>query len=302
MTDLKIAVIGETGQLARALKTRGLSQGHMIRSYGRQNLNLASDPKLIRDFVGGLKDADVLINAAAYTAVDAAEDNECIAHKVNASAPGIMAEICADRNIPFIHVSTDYVFSGAQSTPYSVEDVTEPLGVYGKSKLLGENAVLKAGGQISILRTSWVYDGIGSNFFTTMLKLAHGRAEIDVVSDQFGRPTYAGHLADAAFIVAKSLVAGAKDAVGVFHVSGTGAPIHWAQFARAIFEISRAHLPHIISVRDIPSDAYATRAKRPTYSVMDVIHFERTFQTKLPNWNEGLKEAFAEWEHRDENG
>jgi len=299
MMPLNIAVIGQTGQLARALTSRARTTPHKLTCYGRDALDLTCEPDQVTQFINSINNVDVIINAAAYTAVDKAEDDAIMAFKVNAETPGTFAKICAEKNIPFIHISTDYVFNGQSSAPYKPNEPTDPLGVYGASKLAGEEAILESAGRASILRTSWVYDGTGQNFFTTMLRLAQDRSELNVVSDQFGRPTYAGHLADAALRTAEVLQAGGADASGVFHVSNSGKNIHWADFASSIFAVSRAYITHDINVNGITSAQYPTRAKRPAYSVLDITRFEKTFQMKLPDWREGLKEAVAEWvEHQ----
>ncbi len=295
MTALNICVIGQAGQLARALASRSKMSSHNIQCYGRNALDLTSEYDAIAQFIGRLNKADIIINAAAYTAVDNAEDDKATAYQVNAEAPGMLAKLCSSRKIPFVHVSTDYVFNGKKSSPYLINDPTEPLGVYGASKLAGEQAVLKAGGHSAILRTSWVYDGTGKNFFTTMLRLAQERKELSVVSDQFGRPTYAGHLADAVLCTAEALARRDKAVAGIFHVSGRGDIVHWADFAKSIFEISRGHRAHDVVVNEITSADYPTRAKRPNYSALDVSHFEETLQMKLHDWRDGLKEAYYEW-------
>lgn len=295
MKLLNVAVIGRNGQLAKALDNKTVLAGYSIRCYGRDTLDLTSSEPVISEFTESLEVAEVLINAAAYTAVDCAEDDEEVAFQVNAKAPAFLAKACARRGIPFVHISTDYVFDGTNTVPYKIDDPTQPLGVYGASKLAGEKAILDIGGKAAILRTSWVYDGQGQNFLTTMLRLAQDRSKLGVVSDQFGRPTYAGHLADAALRVSEELATGNANAEGLFHVSNTGDVIHWAEFAKSIFEVTQLARQHGITVDEITSAEFPTRARRPSYSALDTSHFEDTFNMKLPDWRAGLKSAIDEW-------
>ncbi|PHR93600.1 MAG: dTDP-4-dehydrorhamnose reductase [Robiginitomaculum sp.] len=293
---LNLAILGKTGQLAKALKQSVETQGHSAQFFDRKACDLNQSPEKIRAFINTLDKPDVLVIAAAYTAVDAAENDEKTAYAVNALAPTYIAEACATRNIPLVHISTDYVFAGDASTPYPVNTAAAPINVYGASKRAGEQGILNTGCHAVILRTSWVYDGYSKNFMTTMLRLAQTRTCIDVVADQIGRPTYAGHLADAVLKAAAGLHQGQTESQGIFHVSDTGTPISWAEFARAIFAIAKHKLPHKIEVTNIPSTHYPTPAQRPAYSVLDTNRFEQNFNCALPLWNEGLKKAYAEWD------
>ncbi|WP_371396606.1 dTDP-4-dehydrorhamnose reductase [Fretibacter rubidus] len=284
---MRLAVIGKTGQLAKAMAARAPDAEY----YGRDALDLTWNTHAIENFILNL-DVDAVIIAAAYTAVDAAETDSDTAFAVNAVAPGIIAKACADKNIALIHISTDYVFNGQGTTPYSVDAPTDPLGVYGASKLQGEQAVTAAYPQAAIVRTSWVYDGTGANFFNTMLRLGGTRDMLSVVHDQIGRPTFSGHLARAVLDMVPAVMRG--DVGGVFHVSNTGAPISWADFARAIFDITARHRDHSVTVNNIPSRDYPTPAARPAYSVLETTKFESQFGA-LPDWQSGLKDAYKEW-------
>ncbi|MEP3655299.1 MAG: dTDP-4-dehydrorhamnose reductase [Litorimonas sp.] len=286
--SLRIAVIGKTGQLARALLREGEELGHEIIALGRDTLDLTSAPSIIEARISELPSGlDALVLAAAYTNVDGAESEVDTAYAVNATAPAIVARACAQHDIPLIHISTDYVFNGEADIPYSPDDDTDPLGVYGASKLDGELAVLNSGARALILRTSWVYDGDGRNFLTTMLRLAKTRDLISVVDDQIGRPTFAGHLASAILTAAEVLAQNPDIETSIFHVTNGGEPVSWAGFAKAIFKTAGVD----VKVDGIPSSDYPTAAERPAFSVLDTESFERTFLHPLPDWQSGLRAA-----------
>ncbi len=297
MTLTRLGIIGETGQLARALTEICRGKAIDLIVLNRQSLDLSASKIDIQSNLLKFKNVDAVINAAAYTAVDAAENDEIIATRVNAEAPELFAIYCKRRDIPFIHISTDYVFDGNSPTPYQVDSPTAPLGVYGRTKFLGENHVKDVGGNFAILRTSWVYDGIGKNFMTTMLRLAQDRTILSVVEDQFGRPTYAKHLARACLSCALGLLQDGEKNSGIYHVSNTGPVISWAHFARSIFEQAENKLPHKVDVKGIPSFEYPTLAKRPAYSALDISKFHDHFDYLLPGWQIGLVDAIREWAH-----
>jgi dTDP-4-dehydrorhamnose reductase len=293
--SLRLAVIGKTGQLGQALLREGEDLGHQIIALDREALDLTASPKQIKAAIAGLPSGlDGLILAAAYTDVDGAETNADLAYAINSTAPAAIAMACAQHDIPMIHISTDYVFDGEADQPYSPDDDTDPLGVYGASKLDGELAVINSGARALILRTSWVFDAINKNFLTTMIKLAKTRDEVSVVDDQIGRPTYAGHLAQAVLKAAQGLAEEPDLETGVYHITGGGEEVTWAGFAKAIFQTvgSNTH------VDEIPTSDYPTPAERPQYSVLDTDRFERTFRHPLPEWQAGLRAALDE---RDEN-
>lgn len=275
-----LLVIGQTGQLARALARRSSDAITIPRSA----LDLSAEPDACRHALTALIEEHRprgIINAAAYTQVDQAETNRALAFQVNAEAPALIAQICAAQNLPFVHISTDYVFDGSQTRAWRETDPTKPLNVYGQSKLTGEQPVLRAGGHAAILRTSWVYDLDGRNFVTTMLRLAESTAKLRIVDDQIGRPTHADVLADAA------LAALGKS--GIFHVSGTGDPVSWAEFAAEIFRL----VDWDISIMPVPSSEYPTAATRPSFSGLDTSKFEKTIGP-LPNWRKTLQDAFSQ--------
>lgn len=289
---MRIAVIGQSGQLARALHTRTAARSLYAQFYGRDALDLTADAATITTFIDGLN-VDAVVIAAAYTAVDKAEDDRDIAFAVNAAAPTVIAKACAARGFALVHISTDYVFDGKGTDgPYAIHAPTAPINVYGASKYAGEQGVQDSGAKAAVLRTSWVFDGTGANFMTTMLRLGQTRDALSVVHDQIGRPTFAAHLADAVLEILPAVQAG--KASGLYHVTGTGAPISWADFARAIFDISADHRNHDITVTDIASKDYPTAAARPAYSVLDTSRFSREI-APLPDWQSGLKQAYKDW-------
>jgi dTDP-4-dehydrorhamnose reductase len=222
----------------------------------------------------------VVINAAAWTAVDKAETEEAVAAVVNGAAPTAMAQACAARSIPFLHISTDYVFDGSGAQPFTPDHPTAPLGAYGRTKLQGEQGVAAAGGQWLILRTSWVVSAHGANFVKTMLRLGTERASLNVVADQIGGPTPAAAIADTLYTCAAAMLLGAPG--GLHHFSG--APdTSWADFARAIMTAGGLNC----TINDIPSSAYPTPARRPMNSRLDCTSLDR-FGITRPDWHQGL--------------
>lgn len=289
-----ITVIGKTGQLAKALIREGALSGVRLHSLDRTACDLSASVEQIEAVIDALPETDVIIIAAAYTAVDAAETDQETAMAVNALAPGAIGRAAKRRNIPVVHISTDYVFAGHADAPYKPNEPLGPINFYGLSKSKGEESLLESQPHSAILRTSWVYDADGKNFLTTMLRLAQTRTELSVVSDQVGRPTYAGDLAKASLKAAAALMENRKGARGTFHVSNTGRSISWADFATAIFEVFQSELDHKMTVTPISSAAYPTPARRPAWSVMDVSKFETVFDCNLPDWRDALNRAALE--------
>ncbi|WP_370268002.1 dTDP-4-dehydrorhamnose reductase [Nioella sp.] len=273
---MSLLVFGKTGQVARELQRRAPDAIFL----GRDAADL-SDPAACAAAIDKIRPTAV-INAAAYTAVDAAESEEPLATRINGDAPGAMARACARLGCPFVHISTDYVFDGYGTTPWPADAPTGPLGAYGRSKLSGEQAVRAAGGVHAILRTSWVVSAHGRNFVKTMLRLGAEREKLTIVADQVGGPTPAGDIAEACLAMAGQL---AKDPSksGTYHFSG--APdVSWADFARAIF--ARAGLA--CEVEDIPTSAYPTPAARPANSRLDCSATLSVFGIARPDWRNGL--------------
>ena len=281
---MKILVFGEIGQLGQELirragdvelEVRGLEEADFTR------------PETCVAFVEGT-DADAVINAVAYTAVDKAEEQEDLAEQINATTPGALARAAAARGLPFVQVSTDYVFDGSGDQPFAVDAPVAPLGAYGRTKLNGEIAVRDAGGVHAILRTSWVVSSHGHNFIKTMLKLGAERDRLTIVADQIGGPTPAAALADACLAAAQQLVADPSKS-GSYHVSG-GPDVSWADFAREIF----AQAGIECEVVDIPSSDYPTPAKRPFNSRMDNSATQAAFGLPRPDWKVGLTEILTD--------
>jgi dTDP-4-dehydrorhamnose reductase len=281
---VKLLVIGQNGQVARELVRRA-PPGATVLAVGRDRADLR-EPAACAALVAGAE-ADAVINAAAFTAVDRAEAEEAEATVVNADAPGAMARAAARRGMPFLHISTDYVFDGGGSAAFTPDAPVAPLGAYGRSKLAGERQVAAAGGAHLILRTSWVFSAHGANFVKTMLRLGREREALNVVADQIGGPTPAAAIADALFAAARAMVAGAPG--GVQHFAGMP-HVSWADFARAIM----AEAGLACRINDIPSTAYPTPARRPLNSRLDSGRFEAQFRVKAPDWRQGLKQVVAE--------
>ncbi len=282
MSRMKILVFGRTGQVATELQR--LAE---VTALGREMADLAQP----EDCATAIRQnaPDLVINAAAYTAVDRAETEEELASVINGAAPGAMARACADLGIPFCHVSTDYVFDGGGVAPRRPTDPVAPCNAYGRSKLLGEEAVCAAGGQSAILRTSWVFSAHGSNFVKTMLRLSETRDTLNVVEDQIGGPTPAADIATALLTMGRAMVAG--HAGGLYHFSG--APdASWADFAREIF----AQAGRATGVTGIPTSGFPTPAVRPQNSRLDCRTLEAEFGIGRPDWRVGLSRVLKELE------
>jgi len=232
----------------------------------------------------------IVVNAAAYTAVDRAEQEPDAAFRANAQAPGVIARWCAGHGVPFVHYSTDYVFDGAGTRPYREDDATTPLGVYGASKRDGEQAVREAGGRHLIFRTAWVYASHGGNFLRTMLRVGAGREHMRVVADQIGTPTPAALIAD----VTAQALRHPGQLSGTWHLTACG-QTSWHGFAEAIFAeaLAAGVLAKAPVVEAIASSEYPTPAKRPAWSVLDNHKLQRDFGIALPQWQQGLKHVIA---------
>ncbi|MBI1365875.1 MAG: dTDP-4-dehydrorhamnose reductase [Alphaproteobacteria bacterium] len=280
---MKILLFGEKGQVATEIRRRA---GADARAVGRAECDLAQPGAASRIIEASR--ADVVINAAAYTAVDRAESDERTAYAVNADAPGEMAKACAARGLPFIHFSTDYVFDGAGARPYRESDETRPVNVYGASKREGERLVASTGGAFAILRLSWVFSAHGANFVKTMLRLGKERRALRVVADQRGKPTPAGAAAGAALAAAEALAAGPEKA-GLYHFAGDEETT-WADFAETIFREAGLN----VAVERIATAEYPTPARRPLYSTLDTSKFEKSFAVAPPSWRAALTGVIGE--------
>jgi dTDP-4-dehydrorhamnose reductase len=281
-----ILVFGKTGQVAIELQKSCEASGIAARFLGRDEADL-TDPAACSARIAQIR-PELVINAAAYTAVDKAEADADTAMAVNGDAPTAMARACAALDIPFVHISTDYVFDGEGTTPFQPRDITGPLGIYGQTKLAGEQGILESGAQAVILRTSWVFSSHGANFVKTMLRLSETRDALTVVGDQVGGPTAASEIAAACLNIGRDL-ASQRGATGVYHFSG--APdVSWADFAREIF----VQAGRTVSVTDIPTSAYPTPAKRPANSRMDCSDLERDYEIARPDWRTDLSNVLTE--------
>ncbi len=284
-----IMVTGGAGQLATAMEQEG---GAVVRRVGRPAFDF-DRPASIAESVQAAQPT-LVVNAAAWTAVDAAEAEPEAAGRANRDGPAMLAAHCADAGIPLIHLSTDYVFDGAKGAPYTEADPTSPTGVYGATKLEGEQAVLAACPRAVVLRTSWVYSATGKNFVRTMLGAAQKNARLRVVGDQRGCPTAARDLAVAILAVAARLRDGWQDHyAGVFHAAGTGSTT-WHGLAVALFEDAGAYGHPVPAVDAIATSDWPTPARRPPDSRLDCTKLSEVFDVRLPEWRGGLSRTVAE--------
>ena len=293
---MRILLTGITGQLGHALRTPLASLGTVVAA-DRTLLDL-SRPSDVSDILNEIA-PDLIINPAAYTAVDQAEDESGLAYRVNAEAPGVLAEWATSHDVPMVHFSTDYVFDGSGDQPWREDDLTGPLSVYGASKLAGEIAIRKAGGCHLIIRTSWVFASRGKNFLNTIMRLARERSEIRIVADQVGAPTSARALANGLSSILASGQAGARknllkqkfDAThGLIHITASGETT-WHGFASAIVDglRNRGVQLAIGNIVPIKTEEFPTKAKRPRNSRLDLGRAERIFGIRMPSWRDALE-------------
>lgn len=275
---MKLLVFGEIGQLGQELQ---LQAGDItLEMRGLEDADF-TNPEACAEWVRKT-DADAVINAVAYTAVDKAEEDEAVALLVNATTPAALAKAAAERGLPLVHVSTDYVYDGTGTEPWATDAPTGPINAYGRTKLAGDDAVTAAGGAHAIIRTSWVVSAHGNNFIKTMLRLGADRDKLTIIADQIGAPTPARDLAIACLSIAKQLIA-APEKSGIYHFQG--APLaSWADFAREIF----AQTNLTCEVVDIPTTDYPTPAARPLNSRLDCSTLETVFGIKQPDWTRSL--------------
>lgn len=281
---MRIAVFGQTGQVATELRQRA-PEDVDLQVLGRDRVDFAR-PEEVYETARDLQ-ADAVINAVAYTAVDKAEEEETLANLVNGASVKAQARACVETGTPLVHISTDYVFDGSGDAPWRPGDPTAPLGAYGRSKLLGEQGIAETGARAAILRTSWVFSAHGGNFVKTMLRLGAERERLTIVADQIGGPTPAAAIADACFALARNLAEGGP--AGTYHFAG--APdVSWADFAREIF--AQAGLsPEVI---DIPTSEFPTPARRPSNSRLDCGLIQRDHGISRPDWRSGLRDVLTE--------
>jgi dTDP-4-dehydrorhamnose reductase len=285
---MRILVTGRTGQVARSLVERGSASKAQVVPLGRPQLDLAEDPRLTVSAIASAR-PDVIVSAGAYTEVDKGENEREAAFTVNQGGAAAVAAAAKHLDVPLIHLSTDYVFDGTKSGPYTEEDATGPASVYGASKLAGEEAVLAEHANSVVLRTAWIYSPFGSNFVRTMLRLARAKEEVAVVSDQRGNPTSALDIADAILVIAANLISGDELAQrGIFHLTATG-DASWAEFATAIFELSAKHGGPEARVRPITTAEYPTAAVRPANSRLNSDKLARLHGVRLGPWQSSLE-------------
>lgn len=288
---MKALVIGGmSGQVARELAALDDPAFNVI-IRGRPYTDLAN-PASLANTISDVQ-PDVVILSGAYTAVDQAESEQATARAINAAGPAAVGAACGAVGIPVVHLSTDYVFDGAKTDFYVETDTTRPLTVYGATKLEGEQALAASGARHVIVRVSWVHAPDGKNFVRTMLRLAKTRERLNVVDDQIGRPTYASHLAIALREIATRLVLDRAAPTGLFHLTGSGEPCSWRQFAQMVFAASKVRGGPVAATDPIPTSAYPTPAKRPANSLLDCSRMADVYGLALPDWRDGVEACVA---------
>ena len=289
--SLRLVVTGSQGQVVRALLERGPDASAEIIALGRPQLDLLQPASILPALEAARP--DVVVNAAAFTAVDLAESQSAETLAINAVGASAVARAAAKLGVPVVHLSTDYVFDGALDRPYREDDLTGPVSAYGRSKLAGELAVAAAGPDHTVLRTAWVYSPFGKNFVRTMLNLAASREEVTVVSDQHGAPTSAHDIADGIIKVARNLKTNPSASLrGIFHLTALGETTR-AEFAETIFALSREAGGPFARVKPIPTSAYPTPARRPANSRLDNAKLAQAHGVVLPHWRDSLVHCMA---------
>jgi dTDP-4-dehydrorhamnose reductase len=288
---VKILATGGSGQVGTELSRRGAAWQTEVHAVTRDELDITQSGAVLA--ILEQTKPDVVVNAAAYTAVDKAETEPETAFAANRDGPGFLAVGCAKLGVPLIHISTDYVFNGEKTRGYRETDHTSALGVYGQSKEAGERAVRESWGRHIILRTSWVYAGHGGNFVRTMLRVGSERESLRVVSDQTGTPTFAGDIANAILSIATNIAGREQAPWGTYHYTAKGQTT-WHGFAEAIFDAAEARLGRHPAIEAITTREYPTPAKRPVNSVLDCAKIDASFKPPRRDWREGLAEVLDE--------
>lgn len=292
MTRLSVLIVGRGGQVARALAATLPAESVDATCLGRPDLDIRDADSITRAVEA--VSPDLVINAAAYTAVDQAETEEDEARLVNAVGAGVLAKAAANCGAPILHLSTDYVFNGEKPSPYIETDPVAPLGAYGRSKREGEQAVAEANPQSVILRTAWVYSSWGKNFAKTMLRVAETREELTVVHDQRGNPTSAEDIAAALWKIAGKYADNRESLVsGVFHLTAAG-EASWAEFAEEIFAVSAAAGGPLARVKRITTAEYPTPTRRPVNSRLDCSRLAAVYGISLPEWRQSTRSVVEE--------
>ena len=283
---MNVLVTGANGQLGRSIRKEAENSKDNYIFTDVSELDI-TDPEAVKKFVDE-KDVDVIVNCAAYTNVDAAEDNESLALKINGEAPGILARAIKERGGSLIHISTDYVFGGAgKNTPISEKQPASPTGAYGRTKLAGEKEIEKSGASAIILRTAWLYSDYGNNFVEKILSLIRNRDSIKVVFDQCGTPTYATDLAKAIVdIIERRQIRGKE---GIYHFSNEGV-CSWYDFAHSAVNLAGIKDKEVLPCH---SSEFPSKVIRPSYSVLDKTKYKTTFNRPIPHWHDSLKECLS---------
>ncbi len=287
---MKVLITGQHGQVSRELQLQLQGLGELI-VLGRDQLDLANADQIRQQI--RVHRPDLIINAAAHTAVDQAESEPDAAFAINTIAPGVLAEEAKALGIPLIHYSTDYVFDGSKPAPYTEADTPNPLGVYGQSKLAGEEAIAAVGGEYLVLRTSWVYSSHGKNFLLTMQRLLQEKPQMRIVADQIGAPTWAGSIARSTRALIERWQAGEPGEWGIYHLTNQG-ETSWFGFAEAIGAHLRTQGKACAELEAIPSSAYPTPAKRPLNSRLDCSRLQQQWHVSQPSWQDALRECLAQ--------
>lgn len=276
---MKTLVLGASGQLGQCLKAVAAERNINTLEFPDETTGNILDAAALKSLFSDKK-PDFVINCAAYTAVDKAEDEIALCRLINQQGALNVAQVCKEFGVALIHVSTDFVFEGAEVTLLKEDDIAKPINVYGLTKLEGEKDIQNTLAEHYIIRTSWLYSEYANNFVKTMLKLGAERDELNIIADQIGSPTYAIDLAGAIL----DIIASGKEAYGVYHYSNEGS-VSWFDFAKGIFELSNTQ----VKVSPIPTSAYPTKATRPKFSVMDKSKIKSTFGIAVPYWRDSLK-------------
>ena len=302
---MRLLVTGANGQVGWELSRSLMPLGEVV-ALDRRQCDF-SRPELLPSLIRGIK-PDVIVNAAAYTAVDKAERKEKLAMTVNGSAVGVIAEESRKTGILLVHYSTDYVLDGVKQTPYTEEDVPNPINVYGRSKLAGDAAVRQAGGAYVVLRTSWIYARRRHNFVRTILRLARNGEDLRIVADQIGAPTWARNIADATALIVRAVCqeqAQGQFASGIFNLAASG-ETSWYEFGKAILEDATRHTllsaQRLPQLKPIPSEEYPLPAARPKNSRLAVDRISKRFGIEIPDWKQGLALCIEEMKTCEQSG
>ena len=291
---MKLLILGCNGQLGRCLLDRLDKTGYSVTALGKEELDIG-DLAATNELISKIR-PDVLINASAYTAVDAAENNQNLANHINNVAVANLAECCLKNDIYLIHISTDYVFDGVAEMPYKESDNVNPQSVYGRTKLSGEISIESSGCRYIIIRTAWIFSEYGNNFLKTMIRLGLEKKELSIVGDQIGCPTYGGDLAKA--IIKIIPIAKTSQSLGIYHYSGA-IPCTWLYFATQIFDAAKGmgfNTPLVL--KEITTSDFPTPAKRPRYSVLDNSKIISKFNVQSSDWFSGIKTSLINLEKR----